>query len=139
MKKLLTVIFLACAMVFAQEGSIKPEFQAFSGALIKLKKAEKGFHKFRLRVDVAPWSFLAEGEVQAPGGDSDVLITALFDRALLLLGPSLPKAKFRLLVEIPMSLSRLFSIERFTLCSLTFRTRLLPVPMAKNTTWASST
>ena len=53
MKKLLTVIFLACAMVFAQEGSIKPEFQAFSGALIKLKKAEKGFHKFRLRVDVA--------------------------------------------------------------------------------------
>ena len=82
MKKLLTVIFLACAMVFAQEGSIKPEFQAFAGALIKLKKAEKGFHKFRLRVDVAPWSFLAEGEVQAPGGDSDVLITALFDRAL---------------------------------------------------------
>lgn len=82
MKKLLTVIFLACAMVFAQEGSIKPDFQAFSGALIKLKKAEKGFHKFRLRVDVAPWAFLAEGEVQAPGGDSDVLITALFDRAL---------------------------------------------------------
>ncbi len=82
MKKILTVLFLACALVFAQEGSIKPEFQAFSGALIKLKKAEKGFHKFRLRVDVAPWSFLAEGEVQAPGGDSDVLITALFDRAL---------------------------------------------------------
>ena len=82
MKKILTVIFLACAFVFAQEGSIKPEFQAFSGALIKLKKAEHGFHKFRLRVDVAPWSFLAEGEVQAPGGDSDVLITALFDRAL---------------------------------------------------------
>ena len=82
MKKILTVIFLACAFVFAQEGSIRPEFQAFSGALIKLKKAEHGFHKFRLRVDVAPWSFLAEGEVQAPGGDSDVLITALFDRAL---------------------------------------------------------
>ena len=66
MKKILTVIFLACAFVFAQEGSIKPEFQAFSGALIKLKKAEHGFHKFRLRVDVAPWSFLAEGEVQVP-------------------------------------------------------------------------
>ena len=82
MKKILAVIFLACAFVFAQEGSIKPGFQAFSGALIKLKKAEHGFHKFRLRVDVAPWAFLAEGEVQAPGGDSDVLITALFDRAL---------------------------------------------------------
>ncbi len=82
MKKILTVIFLACAFVFAQEGSLKPGFQAFSGALIKLKKAEHGFHKFRLRVDVAPWAFLAEGEVQAPGGDSDVLITALFDRAL---------------------------------------------------------
>jgi len=82
MKKILTVIFLACAFVFAQEGSIKPGFQAFAGALIKLKKAEHGFHKFRLKVDVAPWAFVAEGEVQAPGGDSDVLITALFDRAL---------------------------------------------------------
>lgn len=82
MKKILTVIFLACALVFAQEGSIKPGFQAFAGALIKLKKAEHGFHKFRLKVDVAPWAFVAEGEVLAPGGDSDVLITALFDRAL---------------------------------------------------------
>ncbi len=82
MKKILTVIFLACAFVFAQEGSIKPGFQAFSGALIKLKKADKGFHKFMLKVDVAPWAFVAQGEVQAPGGDSDVLITALFDRAL---------------------------------------------------------
>ncbi len=82
MKKILTVILLACAFVFAQEGSIKPGFQSFSGALIKLKKAEKGFHKFMLKVDVAPWAFVAQGEVQAPGGDSDVLITALFDRAL---------------------------------------------------------
>ena len=82
MKKILTVIFLACTIVFAQEGSIKPGFQAFAGALIKLKKAENGFHKFMLRVDVAPWAFVAQGEVQAPGGDSDVLITALFDRAL---------------------------------------------------------
>jgi len=83
MKKILAVFFLACAIVCsAQEGSIKPGFQAFSGALLKLKKAERGFHKFRLKVDVAPWAFVAEGEVQAPGGDSDVLITALFDRAL---------------------------------------------------------
>jgi len=83
MKKILMVFILAFAVVCsAQEGSLKPEFQAFSGALIKLKKAEKGFHKFRLRVDVAPWAFLAEGEVLAPGGDSDVLMAALFDRAL---------------------------------------------------------
>ena len=82
MKKILTVILLACAFVFAQEGSLKPGFQAFSGALIKLKKAENGFHKFMLKVNVAPWAFAAQGEVQAPGGDSDVLITALFDRAL---------------------------------------------------------
>ncbi len=83
MKKILAVFFLAFAVVCsAQEGSLKPGFQAFSGALLKLKKAEHGFHKFRLKVDVAPWAFLAEGEVQAPGGDSDVLITALFDRAL---------------------------------------------------------
>ena len=82
MKKLLAVLFLAFAVVCSAQSSIKPEFQAFSGALIKLKKAEKGYHKFRLTVDVAPWAFQADGEVQAPGGDSDVLITALFDGEL---------------------------------------------------------
>ena len=78
MKKLFAVLFLAFAVVCSAQ-SIKPEFQAFSGALVKLKKAEKGYHKFRLTVDVAPWAFQADGEVQAPGGDSDALITGLFD------------------------------------------------------------
>ncbi|MCQ2105472.1 MAG: hypothetical protein MJZ26_06740 [Fibrobacter sp.] len=78
MKKLLAVLFMAFAVVCSAQ-SVKPEFQAFSGALLKLKKAEKGFHKFQLTVDVAPWAFQATGEVQAPGGDPDVLITGLFD------------------------------------------------------------
>ncbi len=83
MKKIVAVLILALAVVCsAQEGSLKPGFQAFSGALVKLKKADKGFHKFMLKVDVAPWAFVAEGEVMAPGGDSDLLITALFDGAL---------------------------------------------------------
>ncbi len=81
MKKLIAVLFLAFAVVCSAQ-SVKPEFQAFSGALLKLKKAEKGFHKFQLKVDVAPWAFVASGEVQAPGGDGDVLITALFDGEL---------------------------------------------------------
>ena len=32
-----------------------------------------------MTVDVAPWVFQADGEVQAPGGDGDALITGLFD------------------------------------------------------------
>ncbi|MCQ2103231.1 MAG: hypothetical protein MJY98_08415 [Fibrobacter sp.] len=81
MKKILAVLFLAFAVVCSAQ-SIKPEFQAFSGALLKLKKVDKGYHKFQLKVDVAPWAFQAEGEVQAPGGDGDVLITGLFDGEL---------------------------------------------------------
>lgn len=79
MKKLLAFLFLAFAVLCSAQSSVKPEFQAFSGALLKLKKADKGFHKFQLTVDVAPWAFQAVGEVQAPGGDGDVLITGLFD------------------------------------------------------------
>ncbi len=81
MKKLIAVLFLAFAVICSAQ-SVKPEFQAFSGALLKLKKAEKGYHKFQLKVDVAPWAFQAEGEVQAPGGDPDLLITSLFDGEL---------------------------------------------------------
>lgn len=81
MKKLLAFLFLAFAVVCSAQ-NLKPEFQAFSGALLKLKKVEKGFHKFQLTVDVAPWAFQATGEVQAPGGDGDVLITGLFDGEL---------------------------------------------------------
>jgi len=81
MKKLLAFLVLAFAVVCSAQ-SLKPEFQAFSGALLKLKKVEKGFHKFQLKVEAAPWAFMATGEVQAPGGDGDVLITGLFDGEL---------------------------------------------------------
>jgi len=78
MKKLIVLLCLVFVAVCSAQ-TLRPEFQAFSGALLKLKKADKGFHKFRLTVDVAPWAFLADGEVQAPGGDGDALITGLFD------------------------------------------------------------
>lgn len=64
---------------YAQEGSIRPKFQAFSGALLKLKDSEKGFLKFSLKVDVAPWAFQAIGEVRAPNGDPELLREALFE------------------------------------------------------------
>ena len=80
MKKILMMLVLALAVLgYAQEGSIKPKFQAFSGALLKLKDAEKGYHKFSLKVDVAPWSFQAIGEVRAPNGDTEILREALFE------------------------------------------------------------
>ena len=78
MKKLIVLLCLVFVAVCSAQ-TLRPEFQAFSGALLKLKKAEKGYHKFRLTVDVAPWAFQADGEVQAPGGDGDALITGLFD------------------------------------------------------------
>ena len=78
MKKLIVFLCLVFVAVCSAQ-TLKPEFQAFSGALLKLKKADKGYHKFRLTVDVAPWAFQADGEVQAPGGDGDALITGLFD------------------------------------------------------------
>ncbi len=82
MKKLLAFLILIFAVVSSAQ-NLKPEFQAFSGALLKLTpKVTKGFHKFQLTVDVAPWAFQATGEVMAPGGDADVLITALFDGEL---------------------------------------------------------
>lgn len=80
MKKILMMLVLAFAMAgYAQEGSIKPKFQAFSGALLKLKPAEHGYHKFSLKVEAAPWAFQAIGEVRAPNGDPELLINALFD------------------------------------------------------------
>ena len=78
MKKLIVLLCLVFVAVCSAQ-NLKPEFQAFSGALLKLKKADKGYHKFRLTVDVNPWAFQADGEVQAPGGDGDALITGLFD------------------------------------------------------------
>ena len=93
MKKLIAVLFLACALLgYAQDSSIKPEFQAFSGALVKLKKAKKGYHKFMLEIVAAPWAFKAEGEVAAPGGDPDMLINALFDGDLYAVLAYVPSA-----------------------------------------------
>lgn len=93
MKKIIAVLFLACALLgYAQDSSIKPEFQAFSGALVKLKKAKKGYHKFMLEIVAAPWAFRAEGEVAAPGGDSDMLINALFDGDLYAVLAYVPSA-----------------------------------------------
>lgn len=80
MKKIVLLLVLAIAMAgFAQEGNLKPKFQAFSGALLKLKDGDKGFLKFSLKVDVAPWAFHAIGEVRAPNGDTDILREALFE------------------------------------------------------------
>ena len=93
MKKLIAVLFLAFAVVCSAQSSLKPEFQAFSGALLKLKKVEKGYHKFRLTVDVNPWAFQADGEVQAPGGDGDALITGLFDGDMFLLPRPVPTVR----------------------------------------------
>ncbi|MBO7414652.1 MAG: hypothetical protein J6U20_13480 [Fibrobacter sp.] len=93
MKKLISIIVMACALLgYAQDSSIKPEFQAFSGALVKLKKAKNGYHKFMLDVVAAPWAFKAEGEVAAPGGDPDMLINALFDGDLYAVLAYVPSA-----------------------------------------------
>ena len=81
MKKILALLVLAFAVVgYAQQGNIKPKFQAFSGALLKLKDSDKpGFLKFSLKVDVAPWSFQAIGEVRSPTGDTESIREALFE------------------------------------------------------------
>jgi hypothetical protein len=81
MKKIIMMLVLALVMAgYAQEGSIKPKFQAFSGALLKLKDTDKpGTLKFSLKVDVAPWAFQAIGEVRSPTGDAESIREALFD------------------------------------------------------------
>ena len=69
------------AMSFAQEGA-KPEFQAFSSSLLKLKPAEGGWQKFSLKVEVAPWAFQAIGDVHVVAGDPELLNGALYDGTL---------------------------------------------------------
>lgn len=92
MKRLIAFLFLAFAVVCSAQ-NLKPEFQAFSGGLLKLTpKVTKGFHKFQLTVDVAPWAFQATGEVLAPGGDPDVLLNALFDGDLYAVLAYIPSA-----------------------------------------------
>ncbi len=75
LKKLAISFLLFCAAVsFAQ---IKPSFQAFDADYLQLGEASKGFHHFNIRVDHAPWAFVAEGDVKAPQGDVDLLFNSM--------------------------------------------------------------
>ena len=83
MKKLLCILFMALAVLsFAQDDQGKVAFQAFDGSFIKLKPAEKGFHKFSIKVEVAPWAFQAIGEVRAVAGDPELLVAALYEGSI---------------------------------------------------------
>ncbi len=75
LKKLAMSFLLFCAAVsFAQ---IKPSFQAFDADYLQLGEASNGFHHFIIRVDYAPWAFVAEGDVKAPQGDVDLLFNSM--------------------------------------------------------------
>ena len=82
MKKLLCMLFMALAVLSFAQGNTKPEFQAFSSSLLKLKPAEGGWQKFSLKVEVAPWAFQAIGEVHVVAGDPELLNSALYDGTL---------------------------------------------------------
>lgn len=75
LKKLAMSFLLVCATLsFAQ---IKPSFQAFDADYLQLGEASKGYHHFIVRVDYAPWAFVAEGDVKAPQGDVDLLFNSM--------------------------------------------------------------
>ncbi len=82
MKKLLCMLFMALAVLSFAQGDTRPEFQAFSSSLLKLKPAEGGWQKFSLKVEVAPWAFQAIGEVHVVAGDPELLNSALYDGTL---------------------------------------------------------
>ena len=82
MKKLLCMLFMALAVLSFAQGDTKPEFQAFSSSMLKLKPAEGGWQKFSLKVEVAPWAFQAIGDVHIVAGDAELLNTALYDGTL---------------------------------------------------------
>ncbi len=73
---------MALAVLSFAQGNTKPEFQAFSSSLLKLKPAEGGWQKFSLKVEVAPWAFQAIGEVHVVAGDPELLNSALYDGML---------------------------------------------------------
>jgi len=80
LQKLAMFLVLCCAMLsFAQ---VKPSFQAFDADYLSLSEASKGYHHFSIRVDYAPWAFVAEGEVKAPQGDPDMLFYSMDDDQL---------------------------------------------------------
>ena len=82
MKKLLCMLFMALAVLSFAQGDTKPEFQAFSSSMLKLKPAEGGWQKFSLKVEIAPWAFQAIGDVHIVAGDAELLNTALYDGTL---------------------------------------------------------
>ena len=73
---------MALAVLSFAQGDTKPEFQAFSSSMLKLKPAEGGWQKFSLKVEVAPWAFQAIGEVHVVAGDPELLNSALYDGTL---------------------------------------------------------
>ena len=80
LKKLAMFLVLGCAILsFAQ---VKPSFQAFDADYLSLSEASKGYHHFSIRVDYAPWAFVAEGDVKAPQGDPDMLFYSMDDDQL---------------------------------------------------------
>lgn len=76
MLRKLSMFFVLCVTVlsFAQ---IKPSFQAFNADYLVLDEAMNGYHQFKIRVDYAPWAFVAEGKVKAPQGDVDLLFNSM--------------------------------------------------------------
>ena len=76
------MLFMALAVLSFAQGDTKPEFQAFSSSMLKLKPAEGGWQKFSLKVEVAPWAFQAIGDVHIVAGDAELLNTALYDGTL---------------------------------------------------------
>lgn len=87
MKKLVVLVFCLISSLFAQ---VEPEFQGFAGNLLRLKKAEKGYHSFSMELNVPPWAFSVEGEVKSPGGDPDVLFNGIFDEELIVVMAYIP-------------------------------------------------
>lgn len=83
MKKILSILFLVFAVLgYAQDDGAKVAFQAFDGSFIKMKAAEGGYHKFSIKVEIAPWAFQAIGEVRVVGGDPQLLVTALYEGSI---------------------------------------------------------
>lgn len=69
---------MAAMVAFAQDQT--PQFQAFSGELVKISEQIKGgYHRFALQVKGEGWAFEAQGEVKAPAGDPYVLIDGILD------------------------------------------------------------
>ena len=87
MKKIILFLFCLLTTISAQ---VEPEFQGFAGNLLRLKKANKGYHDFSMEITVPPWAFSVEGSVKSPGGDPDVLFNGIFDEELIVVMAYIP-------------------------------------------------